>query len=102
MGVRRKDPLDPQVQGFPREPFLVLLGRQVFQLPHCVDRGLFPLHSFCHMKCPLTLTSNNSTLGIGAPKESGRVVMVVGTKKASGPVPHPGPQEGGAGLMGEV
>lgn len=28
------------------------------------------------------------------------MVMEVGTKKASGPVPHPGPQEGGAGLMG--
>lgn len=30
------------------------------------------------------------------------MVMVVGTKKASGPVPHPSPQEGGAGPMREV
>lgn len=55
----------------PRGPFPILLGRQIFQLPPWGHRGLPALHSFCHMKSPLTLTFNNSTLGAGSPRRAG-------------------------------
>lgn len=49
----------------PRRPFPILLGRQIFQLPPWGHRGLPLLHSFCHVKSPLTGHSTILPWGMG-------------------------------------